>query len=99
MVGIQGIGSVPEPANTGQATGSGKKQAARTATAVRSDDVLFSEEARGAAEAARLAEIAEADAEMRAEQVARAKQNIEQGTYKILDVVRVVAGRISKYIG
>jgi len=99
MVGIQGIGAAPDPANTKQANGSGKRESVRTSLAVTRDDVTITEEAREAAERARMTAAANANAEaIRAEQVARAKQSIEQGTYKIVDVVRVVAQRISRFV-
>ncbi|MCP4644864.1 MAG: flagellar biosynthesis anti-sigma factor FlgM [bacterium] len=98
MVGIQGIGYTPEPANSKQANGSAPKDSAPSSLEIGQDGVVFSEEAKEAATVARLVEKYEMRTEIRAEEVARAKENVEQGTYKLVEVVEVVASRIARYL-
>jgi hypothetical protein len=96
MVGIRGIFGVPGPANT--ELSSTQQRKAVTPAAAGQDAVAISQEAQEAAAAARLADTVERGSELRAEQVAEAKRRIEQATYRVQDVVRVVAARITKYI-
>ncbi|MCL4218823.1 MAG: flagellar biosynthesis anti-sigma factor FlgM [Candidatus Hydrogenedentes bacterium] len=100
MVAVTGIGGLPEPANTLDVKKSERTVplAPKPQDAER-DDVAISEDAERAAEAARLSRIAAAERErQREERLAEAKRRIEEGTYRIQEVVSVVAQRISGYI-
>lgn len=96
MVGIYGINGIPGPATTSQPKARGT--VSETKSPFTSDNVSISDEAQLASRAAQLVEQARAESEVRAERVARAKENIENGTYKMQGVVKIVAARVSKYI-
>jgi flagellar biosynthesis anti-sigma factor FlgM len=96
MVGMNGIIGVPGPANTSQPKARGSVSGSRGSLA--RDSVDFSSQAQEASRTAQLLEQARAESEVRAERVAKAKENIENGTYKMQGVVRIVASRVSKYI-
>jgi flagellar biosynthesis anti-sigma factor FlgM len=97
MIGIQGITAVPE--STGPRQGSGKvKNPEKTVTARASDGVSISPEAEQAAGTNVAVHQAIAENEVRQEKVEQAKQSIEQGTYKVQDVVRQVASRLTKFV-
>lgn len=97
MVGMYGIGGVPAPAIVKEVTGNAKGVARDTAVAV-GDKVKISEEAHQAADISRLVEKSELQSEIRTDAIEQAKENLEQGTYKVLDVVKIVASRIGAYI-
>lgn len=105
MVGIQGLGGVPEPksdrpgkvrsdrdprAQESQNTGAGAAKA--------KDDVNISSEAKAAAEAGRIAQMTKNETEVRAERVQAARENLERGNHKDPAVVRQVAERLLKYL-
>ncbi len=98
MVGINGIGVIPEPANPRQARATENRIPAQAPNATDGDKVVLSDEAREAASLATLLEAANQQGEVRAEAVERARQNLEQGVHQILDVVRVVAARIAMHL-
>ena len=100
MVAVTGVGGLPEPANTLDV-----KKNERTVplsskpTDTGGDGLAISEDAERAAEAVRLSRIAAAERErLREERLAEAKRRIEEGTYRVQEVVSVVAQRISGYI-
>ena len=96
MVGVQGIGSIPEPANPRRAQG--RASGFDAAGAEARDEVRISPVAQEAASVARLIEEAERQAEVRAEHVAEVKASLERGTYKLQEVVLQVAARVSRYV-
>ena len=96
MVGIQGISGIREPASAKRADDRGKTDVPRGEVA--RDGVEISPEAERAAEAGRLLEQTQAQSQIRAERIAEAKQNLEQGTYRVQEVVLRVAARVSAYI-
>lgn len=96
MAGIQGIAGLQVPGgNTPVGERPGRRNEVHTDSG-QLDRVSISSEAKGAAEAARLA--AAAAEEVRAKAVEEARRNIEQGTYRLQSVVRLVAARISPYL-
>lgn len=97
MVSIQGIGGIPEPGNSKPAQRRGSSDVADTSR-VADDGVNISAEATQAAKAAEIAAQTRATSDIRDARVAQAKENIEQGAYKLQEVVLEVASRISKYI-
>ncbi len=96
MVGIQRIIGIREPANTKRADDRGKKVEMHDAAA--RDGVRISPEAQWAAEVARLLETPESQVDLRAERIAQVKENLEQGTYRVQEVVLLAAARISGYV-
>ena len=101
MVGIQGLGGVPEPKpdrpskvrNQGSAERGSAKGAASSKDAVR-----ISNEAQAAAEVTRLVAASASDGDIRADRVAAAKAAIERGDYKKPEIVAQVAQKVSKYL-
>ena len=94
MIGMQGVTGVGEPANARRAEERAPRPAAQAA-ATTDDDVQISPEAHRAVEVRRLLELTGAQSEIRAERVAEARQNLEQGTYRLQEVVLQAAARIS----
>ena len=93
MAGIQGIVGLTTPVgNTPAGDRPGKRYEVRTGSG-QLDRVSISSEAKGAAEAARLA--ASTADEIRSKAVEEARQNIERGAYRLQSVVQIVAARIS----
>lgn len=98
MVGIHGIGGIPEPKPERPADVRDRK-AREDATPVKSEDgVIISSEAQAAASLSRLVQTANATADIRADKVAAAKAALERGDYKKPEIVAQVAERISKYL-
>lgn len=89
MVGINGIGGPSEPVNPRQGPRHVKQVSAPSAAA--SDGVQISPE--GAAVSA-----AGKGSELRDARIQQAKDNIEQGVYRIQEVVLQVADRIAQYV-
>lgn len=104
MVGIQGLGGVPEPKPGGPAKARNDRgSAARDAYSAGSDapakdDISISTEAKAAAEAGRLVQLSKNDDDVRLDRVEQAKQNIAEGKYKDPEVVSQVAEKLIKYI-
>jgi anti-sigma28 factor (negative regulator of flagellin synthesis) len=98
MVGIHGIGGVPEPRPDRPAEVRDRKGRDETLSVKAEDDVMISSEAQAAASLARLIQEAKTTPDVRADKVAAAKESIERGDYKQADVVAQVAARISKYL-
>ena len=99
MVGLYGITGIPEPASVTPAAGHDKKVSESAGTPVQDlDQYSFSPEAQDALTVARLLEEAKAESEVREERIAKAQEQIEQGTYRLQQVVLIVAARVSKYV-
>ncbi len=99
MVGIQGIGGVPEPAPDRSAGVRDKKRDDGVKGQQSHDDLLISSEAQAAAKIAQLVQVAREQGDVRAERVAAAKQAIDRGDYKKPEVVQEVARRIQNFLG
>ncbi len=97
MVGINGIGGIPEPLPDRPANVRDRKREVESAS-VREDGVQISPEAQEAASSARLAGLAREGEEIRADQVAAARERIERGDFRLPEVVAEVARRLSKYL-
>jgi hypothetical protein len=95
VIGVEslGFGPVREQQNLNPANTQRKPAAAPIA-----DTVAFSEAGKGASEVAKLAQEAVRESEVRAEMVAKAKQDLEEGTHRMQDVVRFVAARLTRYV-
>ena len=104
MVGIQGLGGVPEPKSGGPAkVRNEREQDARdvssTTASSAEDNVNISSEAQAAVEVARLVQASSTQSDIRADRVEAARQRLEQGSYKDPAVVGQVADKILKYLG
>jgi anti-sigma28 factor (negative regulator of flagellin synthesis) len=95
MGGIQGIGGPLEPVNPNNANGRSRRPENRPAAKAADDTVHVSPEA---ADLAKLSSIASEVDTHRAERIAQAQENLQNGTYKVQEVLEVVASRISRYI-
>ena len=94
MVGIQGISGIREPASAHPAED--RRKAAVQRDEAPHDGVEISPEAQRAAEAVQL--LGHVQSEVRAERIAEAKENLEQGTYRLQEVLLRVAARIGAYV-
>ncbi|MBI5091687.1 MAG: flagellar biosynthesis anti-sigma factor FlgM [Candidatus Hydrogenedentes bacterium] len=97
MVGINGIGNVPELANTKPEPVRDRKKT-DSATVSLADGVQISSEAQRATEVARLAQLSQAQNDIRQKEVEEARKNIEQGTYKTVNAILQVAARVGKLL-
>ena len=101
MVGIYGINGIPEPATTTPEPARGKRPQVRADVPSSSgqDHVELSAEAQQVSAAARLVEAAKAKSEeIRTDRIAEARKQLEEGTYRIQEVVLAVAARVSSYL-
>jgi anti-sigma28 factor (negative regulator of flagellin synthesis) len=96
MVNIVNLNGVPEPNNNKPVQSKERTAPAPEAASTDSDAIAISPEASQAAETVELAHAA--DSELRQEKIEQAKENIEQGTYKVQEVVIQVAARLSQYV-
>jgi anti-sigma28 factor (negative regulator of flagellin synthesis) len=97
MVGIQGVGGIPEPKPERPAKVREKEQDATQSSLVK-DGVLISSEAQAAAKLASTIQAQVGSSDVRTERVAGAKERIERGEYRNPEVVAKVAERVSKYL-
>ncbi|MCH8204740.1 MAG: flagellar biosynthesis anti-sigma factor FlgM [Candidatus Hydrogenedentes bacterium] len=97
MVGIQGIGGVPEPKPERPANVRNSKQSP-SAEGASSDGVVISSEAQAAAVVAKSIQVTQGQIDIRTERVEAAKEAIERGDFKKPEIVEVVAGRVSKFL-
>ena len=98
MVGVQGVGGVPEPTPERPVnTRDKRRDEAVSAASADVDDVLISSEAQAAAKLASLISLAKQN-DIRQEKVEQAKQALAQGAHKKPEVVSELAERISKFL-
>ena len=97
MVGIQGIGGVPEPKPERPANVRNSKQSP-SAEGASSDGVVISSEAQAAAVVAKSIQVSQGQDEIRADRVEAAKESIERGDFKKPGIVEIVASRLSKFL-
>ena len=106
MVSIHGLGGVPEPKSDRsgrvrserESEAAGSTAAGAAGGAASGDELHISSEAQAAAEVARLVTLSAAEADIRADRVAAAKEAIARGDYKNPEVVARVAQNLSKYL-
>ena len=104
MVGIQGLGGVPEPKSERPAKARNEREETAQVNsnaaggAQIKDDLLISSAAQAAAEVSRVTQLAQQDSDIRADKVAAARESIERGDYKDPEVVAKVAERLMKYL-
>ena len=89
MVGIHGVGGPSDPVNPRQ--GPGRTKPVEVPSAAASDGVQISPEAAAVSAAGK-------GSALREERIERAKEKIEQGVYRIQEVVLQVADRIAQYV-
>ncbi|MCL4691156.1 MAG: flagellar biosynthesis anti-sigma factor FlgM [Candidatus Hydrogenedentes bacterium] len=103
MVGIYGITGLPEqPATTPSEPARGRRPQSLSGESGQqgADRITFSPEAQEASAAAKFIEAAkERSEEIRAERIEQARKQLEEGTYRLQQVVLVVAARVANYIG
>ena len=97
MVGIQGVGGIPEPQPDRPAKIRDKEADVSQSSLVK-DGVLISSEAQAAAKLAKTIQAATSQQDVRTDRVAAARERIDRGEYKNPDVVAKVAERVSKYL-
>ena len=98
MVGVQGIGGVPEPKPDRPANVRDRNQTASSSDVKAQDGVVISSEAQAAAKLAHLIKAAESQPEVRTEKVEAAKASIARGDFEKPEVVAKVAQQISKLL-
>ncbi len=98
MVGIQGIGGVPEPKPDRPENARDHSAPPVESGSASQDDVLISNQAHAAARLAATINAAQEQPDIRADRVEQAKQAIERGDYKNPDIVAQVAARIDKHL-
>lgn len=98
MVGVQGVGGVPEPAPERPVNVRDKRREEAVSTSsTESDGVLISSEAQAAAKLASLVAMAKL-ADIRQDRVEQARQALAEGMHKKPEVVAELAKRLSKFI-
>ncbi len=99
MVGIQGVGGVPEPKPERLANVRDSKQSPPAeGAAPSSDGVVISSEAQAAAVVATSIQASQGQDQVRVDRVEAAKESIERGDFKDPEIVEVVADRVSKFL-
>lgn len=106
MVGIQGLGGVPEPKSEGpgrvrrdREADEAREASASGASTPSQDGVSISEAAKQAAEVARVVQLSRGSSDIRADRVEAARERLERGDYKNPEVVAQVAERLLKFLG
>jgi len=97
MVGITGLGGVPEPTPERPANVRDRKRTDLD-SAKQQDGVTISSEAQKAADVGKLIQASSEMEDVRLQKVAMAKESIESGDYKKPEVVAEVARRIIKLL-
>jgi anti-sigma28 factor (negative regulator of flagellin synthesis) len=98
MVGIQGIGGVPEPRPDRPAGTRDTRSSGSAAPSNEGDDVVISSEAQAAATLAAAVQAGIRQADVRPERVEAARDAIERGAFRDPEAVKVVAERIQRLL-
>jgi len=105
MVGVQGLGGIPEPKSGGPAKVRNEREnenrevSSTTASSSGEDNVRISSAAQAAVEVAKLVQASSVQSDIRADRVEAARERIEQGSYRDPAVVDQMADKILKYLG
>lgn len=105
MVGIQGLGGVPDPKPGGPAKVRNEREqdacevSSTSGGSSSEDNVIISSEAQAAIEIAQLVQASSTQTDIRADRVEAARARLEQGSYKDPAVVSQVADKLLKYLG
>lgn len=97
MVGIQGIGGVPEP-RPDRPAGVRDDKKSPPAESKSSDGVVISSEAQAAAVVAKSIQAVQGQGDIRTDRVEEAREALDRGDHQKPDVVATVAERISKFL-
>ncbi|MDZ4860632.1 MAG: hypothetical protein SGI88_16775 [Candidatus Hydrogenedentes bacterium] len=98
MVGVQGVGGLPEPTPERPVNARDKRRDEAGSASVSSvDDVLISSEAQAAAKLTSLVALARQD-DVRQDKVDQAKQALDRGDHKNPEIIAKLAERISKFV-
>lgn len=103
MVGINGLGGIPEPKSERPASSKNERteaasNSAKAASAAGSqDDVSISLEARAAAEVSRIVALTRSQDEIRAEKIQAARERLLAGSYRDPEVAAKVAEKLLKF--
>jgi anti-sigma28 factor (negative regulator of flagellin synthesis) len=102
MVGINGLGGIPEPKSERPANTKTERTDASASSSKyslgSSDDVNISLEAKAAAELGRIVALTRTQDEIRAEKVEAAKQRLLAGSYRDPEVISKVAEKLLKFM-
>ncbi|HEO70604.1 MAG TPA: hypothetical protein ENN80_05025 [Candidatus Hydrogenedentes bacterium] len=98
MVGIEGLGEIPEPKPDRPAKVREVKAGKAPRVDKPKDDVLISSEAQAAASVARIISETKSIPTVRTDRVDAARERLEQGDYQRPEVIAKVAERIDKYL-
>lgn len=97
MVTLFGIGNIPGPRIPAQVRD--KEHETHKSSAAPLDNLDISPKAYEVASIAELSQkISDPSEAIRAERVAQAKENVQQGAYKVQEVVLKVAARVDRYL-
>jgi len=97
MVGISGIGIYAEPANPRRVNNL-RTEAERSAQGVDEESAPVTDGATLGAAALILAKANEQDDPLRMERLEQIRKSLEQGTYRVQEVLLKVAARIAKFV-
>lgn len=104
MVGIQGLGGVPDPKperterlRNGREQEISRSEGTAGGAASGEDGVSISSEAQAASEVARVVRLTQSQDDIRADKIAAARESLARGDYKNPEVVSRVADRLLKY--
>lgn len=106
MVGLQGLGGVPDPKPGGPAKVRNDRDNAvdsargtgDSSAAAGEDGVVISSEARAAAAVVQIIESTRTQTEIRTDKVDAARERLAQGSYKDPQVVSQLADKLLKYL-
>ena len=97
MVGISGIGIYAEPANP-RRVNELRTEAERSAADVADKPAPLADGVTLGTAALVLAKASEQDDPLRAERIAQIRKSLEQGTYRVQEVLLKVAARIARFV-
>ena len=100
MVGVQGVGGVPEPQSDRSTGVRGRRDddARARENVAQEDGVAISPEAQEAASVARYVQIAKDEPDVRADRVVEARAALERGEYKHPEVMATIAEKLSQVL-
>lgn len=99
MVGVQGVGGIPDPVPERPANVRDRRREDAAKHETKADDLLISSEAAAAARITALLQAAsKQEDDIRAEKVEAAKEALERGDHKNPQIVAETARRISRFL-
>ena len=98
MVGIQGVGGVPEPSPERPANVRDRRRDENVAQSAAQDGVENSDRAQEAVNVSRFVELAREESEVREERVAEARERLDREDFRLPERVAEVARRLSRFL-